>query len=613
MRRLILVTAALAVLAAVGAAPGTALAGCPGPQTVIASGGPDAVNGYMCAYEDHLGDASIGAGETHSYNVSANSKYFPWTYCSDTTSSSVTVSSIHTWATSSSTATNWLTAPNTRHWTVGNVWTAGGYDVYNDPDCSVSDQTWDVPPAVLAISSIKATGVPASATAGKPYTITVTVSPSSATGTVAVQDAGLSVAAATLSGGTATLTWTPAVDGTSSLRLVYAGDKSTTPAETDVYTVPVSGGTGLVVSDGVGTGSTSGQVTVTAYPASTSGGVAVLDVSVSPALQVGKAALSGGRALVPITYPPGGPTKSGLFTTMKMTLVAVYQGASPGQSYPYAFSAQYCKSCGPQPLRLPRTSGTDSPLAVFQQKGLVFNGKQTAAMVAEIPERPEPPMRVVTATRTASAARPTVSVRCAPGTHLINVDTISHGPVDRFAVVAQTNGEARVATAPENYGHRIGAQAICRPVKAPKSLEQGLGLGTIRSDVLITAQRGAILFGGPGRDRLQALGARSSVFGGLGADTIVLGLRGSSASGGLGDDVLVAGGRSALLVGGPGRDTLVGPYGPGLLNAFDGAGGDTVVCRSRHTRVMADPDDDVSSSCRRVTTMEPTTPIAPAG
>lgn len=613
MRRLVILFACCIAVAVAGTSPGTALAGCPGPQSVMVSYDGDAVNGYMCAFENHSGDTSIGAGETHSYNLAVDAKDYPFYYCSDTTSSSVTVSNLNTWGTSSSTATNWLTAPNTRHWTVGVLWTAGDHGVEFSSGCSVSDQTWDTPPAVFEISSITASGVPASATAGKPYTITVKVSPSSATGTVAVQDGGLSVAAATLSGGTATLKWTPAVDGTSSVRLVYAGDASTTPAETDVYTVPVSGGTGLVVSDGVGTGSTTGQVTVTAYPASTSGGVAVLDVSVSPALQVGKAALSGGRALVPITYPPGGPTKSGLFTTMKMTLVAVYQGASPGQSYPYAFSAQYCKSCGPQPLRLPRTSGTDSPLAIFQQKGLVFNGKQTAAMVAEIPEQPAAPMQVVTAMRTASAERPTVSVRCAPGTHLINLDTISHGPADRFAVVAQTNGEARVATAEENYGHRIGAQAICRPARAPKSLEQGLGLGTIRSDVLITAQRGAILFGGPGRDRLQALGARSSVFGGLGADTIVLGLRGSTASGGLGDDVLVAGGRSALLVGGPGRDTLVGPYGPGLLNASDGAGGDTVVCRSRHTRVMADPDDDVSSSCRRVTTMEPTAPIAMAG
>lgn len=611
MRRLVLVIAALAVLAAVGAAPGTAVAGCPGPQTVMASGDPNAVNGYMCAYEDHLGDASIGAGETHSYNVNADPKYLPWQYCSDTTSSSVTVTSLHTWGTSSSTATNWLTAPNTRHWTVGNLWTAGGYYVYDEPGCSVSDQTWDSPPAVLAISSIRASGVPASATAGKPYTITVTVSPSSATGTVAVQDAGLSVAAATLSGGTATLKWTPAVDGTSSLRLVYAGDGSTTPAETSVYTVPVSGGTGLTISAGAGD-STGGQVTVTASPSTTAGGVAVLDVSSSPAVQVGKAALSGGSAQVAITYPTGSTSKSGPYTVVKMTLVAVYQGANPGQSYPYAFSASWCKSCI-QPLRLPRTSGIDSPVAIFQQKGLVFNGKQTAAMVAEIPERPEPPMRVVTATRTASAARPTVSVRCAPGTHLINLDTISHGPVDRFEVVEQTNGGARVATAEENYGHRIGAQAICRPARAPKSLEEGLGLGTIRSDVLITAQRGAILFGGPGRDRLQALGPRSSVFGGLGADTIVLGLRGSTASGGIGDDVLVASGRSALLVGGPGSDTLVGPYGPGLLNAADGAGGDTVVCRSAHTRVMADPDDDVSGSCRRVTTMEPTKPMATAG
>ena len=620
MRRLVPLIAALAALAAVGAAPTTALAGCPGPQSVMTSTDSHAVNGYMCAFENHNGDTSIGAGETHSYNLDVDAKYYPYSYCNDTTSSSVTVTSLNTWGTSSSTATNWLTAPNTRHWTVGVLWTAGDYGVSGfSGGCSVSDQTWDTPPAVLTVSSITASGVPTSATAGMPYSITVTVSPSSATGTVAVQDAGLNVAAATLSGGSATLKWVPAVDGTSSLRIVYAGDGATTPAETGVSTVPVTGGTGLTISDGSGI-SSGGQVTVTASPSSTPGGVAVLDVSTSPAVQVGKAAFSNGVATVPIAYPTGSTSKKpgslgSTTTVVTMSLVAVYQGANPGQSYPYAFTASWCsKNCaGPQPLRLPRTSGIDSPVTIFQGKGLVFNGKQTDAMVAAIPEQPAPPMQVVTRMRTASARHPNVDVRCAPGTHLINLDTISHGPADAFEVVSQTNGSARVATVRENYGHEVGVQAICRPAKARTSLEGGLGLGTIRSDVLVTARRGAILFGGPGRDRLQALGARSSVFGGLGADTIVLGLRGSTASGGLGDDALVATGRSALLVGGPGDDTLIGPYGPGLLNASDGSGGDTVVCRSAHTRVMADPGDDVSASCRRVVTMEPTKPMATRG
>lgn len=618
MRRLVVLFACLIAVAAGGASPGTALAGCPGPQSVMTSDDSHAVNGYMCAFENHNGDTSIGAGETHSYNLDVDAKYYPWNYCNDTTSSSVTVASLNTWGTSSSTATNWLTAPNTRHWTVGVLWTAGDYGVSGfSGGCSVSDQTWDTPPAVLTVSSITASGVPTSATAGKPYSIAVTVSPSSATGTVAVQDGGLNVAAATLSGGKATIKWTPAVDGTSNLRIVYAGDGSTTPAETSAYSVPVTGGTGLTISDGSGM-SGGGQVTVTASPASTPGGVAVMDVSASPAVQVGKAAFANGVATVPISYPTGSTSKKpgslgSTTTVVKMSLVAVYQGASPGQSYPYAFTASWCsKNCpGPQPLRLPRaTTGTDSPVAIFQGKGLVFNGKQTDEMVAAIPAQPTPVMTVVTEMRTASAAHPGVAVRCAPGTHLINLDTISHGPVDSFAVVSQSNGAARVSTVRENYGHEIGVQALCRPAKAPMSLENGRGLGTIRSDVIITAKRGSMLFGGPGRDRLQALGARSSVFGGLGDDTIVLGLRGSTASGGLGDDVLVATGRSALLAGGPGDDTLIGPYGPGLLNAADDSGGDTVVCRSAHTRVMADPDDDVSAACQRVTTMEPTKPMA---
>ncbi|MGI9186589.1 MAG: hypothetical protein ACR2J9_03550, partial [Gaiellales bacterium] len=136
---------------------------------------------------------------------------------------------------------------------------------------------------------------------------------------------------------------------------------------------------------------------------------------------------------------------------------------------------------------------------------------------------------------------------------------------------------------------------------AKPSLVDNLGYGTIRPDVMITAKRGATLYGGPGRDRLEALGFRSAVFGGVGADTIVLGLRGSVADGGTGDDTIVAMGRSALLlVGGLGNDTLIGPYGSALINAYDGKGGDTVVCRSAMTRVMADAGDSISGPCKTV-------------
>ena len=127
MRMPIALIVALATLAAIAAMPGAALAGgCPSAQTVMTSNDSDAVHGYMCAQDNTSGDMSIGAGKTHSYNVNTNSQYFPWYYCDQASSSSVTIAHGQTWGSASFTATNWLTPSNTRHWSVGILWTAGG-------------------------------------------------------------------------------------------------------------------------------------------------------------------------------------------------------------------------------------------------------------------------------------------------------------------------------------------------------------------------------------------------------------------------------------------------------------------------------------------------------
>ncbi|MGI9117760.1 MAG: hypothetical protein ACR2JV_09040, partial [Gaiellales bacterium] len=68
MRRFVLFVTLLSALAAIGAAPGGALADqCPSAQTVMTSDDHYSKHGYMCAQENHSGSMSIGAGKTHSY------------------------------------------------------------------------------------------------------------------------------------------------------------------------------------------------------------------------------------------------------------------------------------------------------------------------------------------------------------------------------------------------------------------------------------------------------------------------------------------------------------------------------------------------------------------
>ncbi|MGI9186592.1 MAG: Ig-like domain repeat protein [Gaiellales bacterium] len=321
----------LTMVAVIGFAPAVARAGgCPSEQSVMTSNDDLAVGGYICAQQDHSGEMSIGADKTHSWNQNTNAKMYPHWYCHPTTSSDVTVTLLTTWGTASFTATNWLTPTNTRDWAVGVLWTAGDAGVTGfEKGCSVNSQTFDNPPAILNISSISASGVPTSAVAGQTYTIAAKVKTSADSGTVAILDNDIPVSSADLNDGKATLSWTPAVTGTSKLTVVYKGNGHNTPATTSTYKVPVDGGTSVAISDiGLKPGSaTLATATVTVGPATTAGGVALIDTKKQAA--VGQAAIVGGVATINFTYKVGA----------SYTFIAKYAGSPPGQSYPFSWNS----------------------------------------------------------------------------------------------------------------------------------------------------------------------------------------------------------------------------------------------------------------------------------
>ncbi len=338
MRRLLILMIVAGVVAAIVGAPGTAgAASCPSEQSVMTSSSNSkyADSGYICAQEDHSGDQSIGAGKTHSWNQSTNANYFPWYYCYNTSTSAVTVSHGQTWGSVSFTATNSLVAPNTRDWAVGVLWTLENVSPSGfSGGCTYKGSaTWNHPPAILRISSVSYSGLPATAVAGKSYPISVTVSPSSATGTVVLQDKGTAVASAVLSGGKATINWVPAVDGTSSVTIAYAGDSGNTPAMNPntkngdkPISIPVSGGVGVAIAS-----ASSAGATVTVTPATQAGTIKLLDAT-SKTLR-GVVTLSGtGTTTFPFAYA----------ANTSYNLVAVVTdstGANVGQSYPYAWKS----------------------------------------------------------------------------------------------------------------------------------------------------------------------------------------------------------------------------------------------------------------------------------
>src|SRR5207245_522918 len=130
--------------------------------------------------------------------------------------------------------------------------------------------------------------------------LTVTVSPSTATGTVTFKDGLTSLGTGTLSGGTATLALSTLVAGSHSLTAVYGGDindgGSTSPVLTQTVN-PAATTTALTSSANPSIFAQNVVLTATVSPSTATGTVTFKDGSTS----LGTGTLSGDRESIALT------------------------------------------------------------------------------------------------------------------------------------------------------------------------------------------------------------------------------------------------------------------------------------------------------------------------
>jgi Ca2+-binding RTX toxin-like protein len=100
------------------------------------------------------------------------------------------------------------------------------------------------------------------------------------------------------------------------------------------------------------------------------------------------------------------------------------------------------------------------------------------------------------------------------------------------------------------------------------------------------------IVGRAGHDCLLGSGGSDNLTGDAGNDTL---------SGGTGNDNLLGGDGDDDVTGGTGSDNVVAGAGNDVVDVFDGAAGDIVVCGSGVDTVYADPRDTVASDCENVT------------
>lgn len=208
---------------------------------------------------------------------------------------------------------------------------------------------------------------------------------------------------------------------------------------------------------------------------------------------------------------------------------------------------------------------------------------------------PNPQLTVVNRTATAPNR---VSARCPKGKVPVQMSLASPTvPLDPDNLHRTKRG-ASMSTAGLPAGTKVTEQLVCRPAKANAVVLSKVSWGSVRGDTLKTNRAGFALFGGLGRDQLSVTKSKGVAWGGPGKDRISLKASGSGASGGPGADKMVstASGKS-LLNGGPGKDRLVGAKGSTTINALDGKGGDTIVCKSPLNLVYLDPGDRTKGPC----------------
>jgi hypothetical protein len=241
--------AGLGVGLGIAAAPAAA-AECPSEQSVLPYSKNDPP--FQCAQMHNSGKKELKPLQSKTWSKSIAYGYPVEARCRWKSNSAVTVTEAYLTSNYSATGTNWDVF-NTRKFSAGVLFTTGSVDAGGYGGCSNQGEVENS--IVRVVQSLTLSGVPSTAVVDEPVIITATVSPSSAPGGLALQDADKPkdtppLAQALLSGGTATFRWVPSEAGTFRVKAGYGGDTSAcpsyqstcgfTPAESKRHTVTVT-------------------------------------------------------------------------------------------------------------------------------------------------------------------------------------------------------------------------------------------------------------------------------------------------------------------------------------------------------------------------------------
>jgi hypothetical protein len=227
MKFLGLMVPVAALVAILSFGGGSALAAsCPSAQSVLPYSKNDPP--YQCAQVAASGKKSIGAWDTKSWTNSTAFGYTVRSHCKWRSNGEVSITEGWEFSSYTATATNFATSK--RHWAAGVLFTTGPVDSGGYSN-GCEDHDGHIENSIERITSaLKLTGGYAEGVAGQPMTITASISPSETRGNIALLVNGTPVAAGPISGGNATLAWTPPAAGTYQLTAAYQGDTSACPS-----------------------------------------------------------------------------------------------------------------------------------------------------------------------------------------------------------------------------------------------------------------------------------------------------------------------------------------------------------------------------------------------
>ncbi len=303
---------------------------------------------------------------------------------------------------------------------------------------------------------------PSPAPLGQPVTLTATVSPASATGSVTFQDGSTALGTIALSGGIATFTTSTLASGSHSLSASYGGDLRNAASNSTPFTESVSAA------------ATTTSLTVTPAPA-TLGQPVTLTATVSPASATGSVTFQDGSTTLGTAY-----LNSGVATVTTSTL-------SAGN---HTLSASYGGDA---------RNGASTSNPVTESVAL-----STTTTTLSVTPAPSPFGQAVTMTATVSPASATGSVTFQDGSTTLGTAPLNGGiatfatstlPAGNHTLYASYSGDSKNGTSTSNgFPESIGKLTTATVLSAsPTSPSPGQSV-TLTASVTPSSATGSITF-----------------------------------------------------------------------------------------------------------------------